>query len=129
MTPVSESETPPDVRRELEAFEQRLASAWTSGKCDEWGALVSSDWSVIHITGETFTRAQALEMCRKAAAPIDTMNVDDVSVRAYGDAAVVTGRTTVTSGGQTIRLRFTDFFLRRAGRWQVVASHATAVSA
>jgi hypothetical protein len=46
----------------------------------------------------------------------------------FGDAAVVTGRTTVTTGGATpatVRLRFTDVFSRRSGTWLVVASHAT----
>jgi hypothetical protein len=41
---------------------------------------------------------------------------------------VVTGRTSAKVGGTTpatITLRFTDVFIRRAGKWQVVASHAT----
>jgi ketosteroid isomerase-like protein len=55
-----------------------------------------------------------------------------VSVRVYGDAAVATGRTRASgrSHGQdvTVVLRFTDVFVRRGGRWQVVASHACAVA-
>ncbi len=68
-------------------------------------------------------------MCKAPRSPIETLKVDDLSVRAFGDAAVVTGRTTVTTGGAdpTLTLRFTDVFVRRAGRWQVVASQATRI--
>jgi ketosteroid isomerase-like protein len=83
---------------------------------------------VIHITGAVITRAEALEMCKAPRAPIEMLKIDELSVRAFGDAAVVTGRTAMRTGGskpETVTLRFTDVFIRRAGRWQVVASHAT----
>ena len=85
---------------------------------------------MIHITGETMTRAQALEMCRKPPVSIETFTIDDVSVRVFGDAAVVTGRTTVTTAGPspvTVKLRFTDVLIRRSGRWLAVASQATSI--
>ena len=115
---------------ELTQIEQRLGSTWKQGDCTGWGAMIAPEWSVIHVTGETLTRAQALEMCRKPPVPIESFTIDDVSVRVFGDAAVVTGRTTVAAGGAspvTVKLRFTDVFIRRSGRWLVVASHATAL--
>jgi hypothetical protein len=118
------------VTRELEELEQQLATAWKSGNCEGWGAIVAPEWSVIHITGDVITRAQALEMCRNPEVSFESMTIDDVSVRSFGDAAVVTGRTTVITSGavpETVRLRFTDVFIHRDGRWQAVASHATRV--
>jgi ketosteroid isomerase-like protein len=76
------------------------------------------------------TKPRALQMCRTPPAPIETLKMDDVLVRAFGDAAVVTGRTFAATGGakpESVTLRFSDFFVRRAGRWQIVASHATRV--
>jgi ketosteroid isomerase-like protein len=117
-----------DVARELTRFEHQLGATWKKGDCDAWGAMVAPDWSVIHMTGEVITRAQALEMCRTPAVSIETFDIDDIVVRQFGDTAVVTGRTRIVTGGAapvTVSLRFTDVILRRAGRWQVVASHAT----
>ena len=116
------------VTRQLEDLEQELAAAWKTGNCEAWGAIVAPEWSVVHITGDVMTRAQALEMCRNPEVTFDSMTIDDVSVRSFTDAAVVTGRTTVIIGGatpETVQLRFTDVFIHRDGRWQVVASHAT----
>jgi uncharacterized protein (TIGR02246 family) len=112
--------------RQLEGIEDQLASTWKNRDCSGWGALLADDWTVTHINAQVITKAQALEMCRTG--PPLTSTVDQLSVRVYGDTAIVTGRTTATSSGatpQTVRLRFTDVFVQRNGRWLVIASHAT----
>jgi ketosteroid isomerase-like protein len=114
--------------RELTQIERQLATAWTTGDCDAWGAFLAPEWSVTHITGAVITKSQALQMCQVPQARLETLTSDELSVRVFGDAAVVTGRTIATTGGanpETVRLRFTDVFIRRGGRWQIVASHAT----
>jgi ketosteroid isomerase-like protein len=114
--------------RELEQLEQRLASTYKAGDCDAWSAILAPDWSVIHITGTITGRAEALRICREERPTFTELRHDDLSVRVFGDSAVVTGKTTATTAGSspvTIVLRFTDVFVRRAGRWLVVASQAT----
>jgi ketosteroid isomerase-like protein len=125
---LAQQDSPAATARDLERIEQQLAATWKAGDCSAWGAMLAPEWSVIHITGNVITKVQALEMCKTPREPNEDHRVDELSVRAFGGAAVVTGRTTVTAGGAnptTLRLRFTDVFVRRAGRWQVVASHAT----
>ena len=60
---------------------------------------------------------------------IDRVEVDDVVARVFGDAAVVTGRThgvgAFDGTAYDVVIRFTDTFVRRDGRWQAVASHAS----
>jgi len=113
------------VVEELHRMEQRLTTTWQTGDCSGWGAMLHAEWSVIHITGETITKEQALVMCRATrTAPIQ-MTLAEVSVRVFGQSAVVTGRNAST----TIILRFTDVFVRHEGHWQVVASQATRLSA
>ena len=121
---------PPDaaVILQLETIEAQLAAAWKAHDCAGWSALLADDWSVTHIDGQIIQKAQALEMCRSG--PPVTSTIDQLAVRLYGDTAIVTGRTTAVAGGATprsVRLRFTDVFVRRNGRWLVVASHATGV--
>ena len=74
----------PAVVQELTQIEQRLGSTWKQGDCAGWGAMIAPEWSVIHITGETLTKAQVLEMCRKPPVPIEAFTIDDVSVRVFG---------------------------------------------
>jgi len=114
--------------RELTEIEARLATTYKSGDCDGWGALLAPEWSVIHITGAEIGKAEAMRTCKSPDTRIDSLASDNLVVRAFGDAAVVTGRTTAAAGGQTVVLRFTDVFVRRDGKWLAVASQATRVA-
>ncbi|HZQ55975.1 MAG TPA: nuclear transport factor 2 family protein [Bryobacteraceae bacterium] len=56
----------------------------------------------------------------------------DMKARVYGDAAVVTGTATLRNAkykGKDVSgdYFFTDTFVKKDGRWQVVASHANRV--
>lgn len=57
--------------------------------------------------------------------------VDEMKVSVYGKTAVVTGRATTVSRGKdreiTSRTRFTDVFVKRGGRWQIVAGHSSRI--
>ena len=114
--------------RELRKIEDQLAQSWKKGDCEAWGANLDGEWSVIHVTGAIMTKAQVLALCKAPESRFEAFNVDEIVVRSFGDAAVVTGRTVVTTSGaapQTVTLRFTDVFVRRSGRWLIVASHGT----
>ena len=56
---------------------------------------------------------------------------DDMKVRVYGNTAVVTGRTLTMLQSKdrevTNRSRFTDVFVKRDGRWQLVAGHSSRI--
>jgi hypothetical protein len=55
----------------------------------------------------------------------------DVQIRIYGDAAIVTGRMLQRSivGGllYSYDLRYTDVYVRRKARWQLVSAHTSTV--
>ena len=58
----------------------------------------------------------------------------DVKVRLYGDTAVVTGLGTRSGTRSGVafkdrKVRWTDTFVKRDGRWQCVASQGTIVAA
>ncbi len=50
-----------------------------------------------------------------------------MQVRVYGNAAVVIGRLTIKSAAADEQKRFTDTFIMRNGRWQVVLSSGSSI--
>jgi ketosteroid isomerase-like protein len=60
-----------------------------------------------------------------------SMELSDLKVAVYGNTAVATGANTLkgTYKGQDLsgKYRFTDTWVKRNGKWQVVASQATKV--
>ena len=116
--------------QELVAIQQELAAAWIARDRATLERLIAPDWVVTHVAGQRLTRSDVLrDMLESAASRIETMDVDEVDVRLFGDAAVVTGRTHARGvqgdAAFDVTLRFTDVFVKRSDRWQAVASHAT----
>jgi ketosteroid isomerase-like protein len=118
------------VVRELENIEHALASTYKAGDCVAWGALLAPEWTVTHISSQVITKAEALETCAALKGTIAATDISDIRVRVYGDTAVVSGRTQVSTSGATpitVSLRFTDVFVRQSGHWLAVSSHATRI--
>jgi ketosteroid isomerase-like protein len=116
----------------LADIEQQLVKAILTGDQKTYSDFLADDWSVINTDGSILTKEQVLrEMFVTGQRKVETAAIDEVKVRDLGDMAVVTGRTTasgVIRGERvTARLHFTDVFVRRAGRWQIVASQGTLI--
>jgi ketosteroid isomerase-like protein len=119
---------PSDDERQLLTIQQQLARAWMTKDRAFIEGVLAPEWSVTQADGTMMTRATALGAFFNAVT-IDSADVDDVTVTLFGDTAVVRGRTVARGklNGSPIsaRIRFTDVFLKRRGRWQAVASHAS----
>jgi hypothetical protein len=78
------------------------------------------------------TRADDIGHARKGTI-YEVFENHDMKVRLHGDAALITGRTTVKgTAGETpfaTEFQFTDTLVRQDGRWRVAASHVSRISA
>jgi ketosteroid isomerase-like protein len=90
--------------------------------------ILADDWVGQGPTG-TATKAQALAELKSGDNKLESITLGNMKVRVFGDAAVVTGsddekssyKGKDTSGHYT----WTDFFVKRQGRWQAAASQGT----
>ncbi len=116
----------------LKQIQQQLIKAWVSKDRNTINSLLADDWSVTDPSGRVLTKAQVMAEFDSGDRKLESGTIDDVDVRLFGNVAVVTGRTTATGSYQgntvTVKLRFTDVFLKRNGRWRAVASQATVIA-
>lgn len=119
------------VAGELTQIEHRLVKAWLDGDRKTVESILASDWSVIDLTGHVLTKAQVMKEFGSGDRKIESGSVDDLSIRVFGDTAVVTGRSVLAGSYQgkraSVTQRFTDVFVKREGRWQAVASQGTQI--
>lgn len=92
--------------------------------------LLADDWVNINVDGSITTKAKLMELLKAGSFKIMSIDNDEVMVRVYGDAAVVTGRSTTKRAGQgddivTRQVRFTRVYAKQQGRWRVVSAHNT----
>lgn len=78
-------------------------------------------------TAHTFSKEIALQDLRSGKYVVNKMDLDDAAVNTYGDDLAIAFTSQEEDSGQDTsgHYHFTDVWLRRNGRWQVVASHGT----
>ena len=116
--------------KQLAELQQTLAKAWVGGDRATIERIIAPDWSSTGPDGRVADRDGVLaDVFETRVHRIHRVEIDDVKVRVFGEAAVVTGRThgvgEVRGSAYDVFIRFTDTFVRRDGRWQAVASHAS----
>ena len=125
-------ESPVDAVQKLErawldAYEQHDAKAMD--------AIVADDFTITFANGGMQTKPQiiaSLESPRPAGRSMK-FRTEEVQPRAYGDVVILVGIvvTEYQRDGKTVserRERYTDTYVKRNGRWQVVASHLSNVT-
>lgn len=117
-------------RAALAQIQQDLAKAWVSGDRATIERIIAPEWRSTGPDGRSSDRASVVgDVFEKRVHRIRRLEIDDVRVQVFGDAAVVTGRTHGTGDFRgtpyDVVIRFTDTFVRRANQWQAVASHSS----
>lgn len=119
-----------DAARELVALEQRWNDAISQKDTAFVRQLLVPDFLFIGPDGSVNDKAAVLRAVASPAARVEPFQTQEVRVRLYGrQTAVLTGwfRQTGTWRGQpfTVSYRYTDVYVRRAGRWQAASAQAT----
>jgi hypothetical protein len=106
------------------AEEQRFA-AMTKQDMTALDTLLDEDLTYVHSTGELQSKPAFIALLKSRKLVYESITPSDVRVRAYDGIAVATGRSQMqlraTSGEMSFRIRFTEVYIRRGGRWLLTA--------
>lgn len=86
--------------------------------------------SVSSRNGKIYTRAQDIADYKNSKRVVESVTLSEINVRVDGNTALVTGVNHVTGRDDKnepmdYRVRFTDTFIKRDGRWQAWATQGT----
>jgi ketosteroid isomerase-like protein len=121
-----------DTRKAIEAEEDGLHAALMSGDVawieDHW----APDAIYVHLSGGIEDRPAFIEHLRAGTTTYFGRETGDVQVRRYGDAAIVTGWSSLDfeSRGQrrVLDTRFTRAYVSDGRRWRLVSSQSGATN-
>jgi ketosteroid isomerase-like protein len=126
------AQVPSAVERELIKLENDWSTAWQKHDTAFLQKLFADEYIGTDSDGATYTKAQDIANAKSEDTQIESFVLSDVKVHVYGDTAVVTAHSTnkATFKGKDISgtYRYTDVFVKRDGRWQVVATQETRVA-
>ena len=119
------------VEQELIKLENEWADAWVKSDVAFFDRIMADDYTWTSPWGDVSTKADNFALVKSGEDVITSWVLADMKVRVYGDAAVVTGCSTIkeTYKGEDVsgQERWTHTWVKRAGRWQCVAGHSSEI--
>src|ERR671915_2663510 len=122
------------AEEEVRKLERQWLDAYEQNNAEAMDRIVADDFTITFPNGAIQTKPQIMSMIkapRRPGQPRMRFFTEDVQSRTYGDTVILMGRviTEYERDGKTVReqSRYTDTYVRRDGRWQVVASHLSNV--
>ena len=112
------------VEEQLIQMDKSWTVAELKGDKKAAGHLIADDYVGTTQRGEIENKAQYLASVVPNA---DTVTADDYKVTIHGNMAIMTHRATV-KGVRNIQFRSTHIWMKRGGKWQIVAHHGSRIS-
>ena len=120
-----------DAASDVQKLERRWLDAYEQLDDKAMDLIVADDFLITFPDGSTQTKAQVMASLKPRQSPSLTtskFHTEEVQARVYGDTVILTGVVISEwfrdgkSGGKQA-MRYTDTYVKRNGKWQVVASH------
>ena len=119
------------VEDSVRAVEANRAQALLRADTTALARMVADEFVEISRLGQLRTKADNIRDIASGALRLTSVKYDSLTVRIYGEVAVLTGIADNTGTFRGIpfagKIRYTRVFLRRDGRWQAVAMQQTAL--
>lgn len=119
---------------ELLRIQGEWAAARVAGDAAYLEHLYAKEFRIFNMNGEAVDRASDIAVFAVRPRVLEPSSIvdEDMEVSVYGDVAVVTGIENLEGTfngvrGPDLALRFTNVFVRRDGRWQMVTHHSTPI--
>ncbi len=117
--------------REVQDLERAWLNAYEQHDQKAMEAILADDFLITFADGSSQNKSQVISSLKAQPAsnrPTTKFYTEDVKARVYGDTVILTGRVVAEWQREGKPLakelsRYTDTYVKRNGRWQVVASH------
>ena len=129
----NETDTVEETKKEVLKFEDERMQAMQRGDTETLDRMFADEVAWTTPGGELLTKAQVLANIKSQTQQYLTVNHDDRRLHVYGNTVVLTVHSVSTARykGNTFNYprRFTNVYLKRDGRWQLIAHTPTPVAA
>ena len=117
------AESPASTEQAIMKLENDWCLALMKNDVAALNAILADDMTEVAPSGAVGTKASILTGAKSTK--VSLCKNENMTVRVYGDAAVVRGVVNYKDSNSGGEYQFTDTYIRRNGRWQCVANHET----
>jgi ketosteroid isomerase-like protein len=116
------------LRSQLESIHARWYHAYDNGDAAAMNKLEVDDVALVMPTGEVWIKSAPRTAHETSPAPGTRHVLSDVTVRRFGDTAILTAVHTATSNNETSRVGTTVVFVRVSGTWKIASVQWTPIT-
>ena len=119
----SHQKTEKETERYILESERQWAESVATGDTSAIERILADDFIGVDPEGRQYAKQKMIEETRNAPKYFVSNHLNDVKVRFYGNTAIAQGSETWEKhSGERGRFVWTDTWLQRDGRWQIVAA-------
>lgn len=112
---------------EIRSLELKIADWYKHRQIDTFATLLDEDFVITFEDGTTYGKTGYLSYSASSSTHIASAEIPEMKIRMHGDTAIVTGvyHENGVDNRKTYdyRDRFTDVWMKKAGKWRLVAAH------
>ena len=112
---------------EIRSLELKIADWYKHRQIDTFATLLDDDFVITFEDGTTYGKTGYLSYSASSSTHIASAEIAEMKIRMHGDTAIVIGvyHENGVDNRKTYdyRDRFTDVWMKKAGKWRLVAAH------
>lgn len=121
---VSAAKPAPTTEQQVLTAEQEWVDATLAGDVDRFASFIGDEYVALVQNGQTFDKSTWVSDLRAARVKYESVKLSNLVAHVYGHTAVVRGEFAQRATGNhpTTSGRYVNTWVKRNGRWQIVAS-------
>jgi ketosteroid isomerase-like protein len=127
-TPLMAQGTDADLRSELEALHAKWMKAFDSGNGAIMDQMEMDNLTLVMPTGEVWIKKTARGANQPKNDPQTDRTLSDVSVRRFGDTAILTAILHTKSAKENSQDGTTVVFVKSSGKWKIASAQWTSIT-
>ncbi len=117
----------PSDAANLRALELKLADCYEHHEVGLFASILDDDFVITFEDGSTYSKTGYLAYSSSSSTHVELAEIPEMKIRMHGDTAVVTGvyheKGVDSQRTYDYHDRFTDVWMKKLGKWRLVASH------
>ena len=111
----------------IRALELKLLDCYKHHEVEVFASVLDDNFVITFEDGSTYSKTGYLAYSTSAATHVESVEIPEMRIRMHGDTAVVTGvyheKGIDSQKSYDYHDRFTDVWMKKAGKWRLIAAH------
>jgi ketosteroid isomerase-like protein len=111
----------------LRALEFKLVDCYKHHEVEVFASVLDDDFVITFEDGSTYSKTGYLAYSTSSSTRVAIAEIPEMKIRLHGDTAVVTGvyheKGADSQKSYDYHDRFTDVWMKKAGKWRLIAAH------